>query len=216
MREKAPHRIPMAVDGDIDRAVSRAAAVLDAGGVILYPTDTIYGLGCRAADEPAIGRIYAMKRRPPSRPTLILVGSAGMVARFVTGIPPAAAALMERFWPGPLTLLFTAAGGISPLLTAGTGKIGIRLPAHPFCTKLSLKCDDAIVSTSANVSGSPPAGGTADPVREFGRLVDLVVEAGHLASLPSTVADVSGGELTIMREGAIPARKLHESLGSDS
>jgi L-threonylcarbamoyladenylate synthase len=214
MKGKQAETIPMTVDGDINAAVRRAAGVLLTGGVILYPTDTIYGLGCRASDEAAIGRIYAIKERPETRPSLVLVGSAGMVGRFVTDIPPIASRLMEKFWPGPLTLLFRASGGVSPMLTAGTGKIGIRLPAQMFCMRVAERCDDALVSTSANLTGVPPGDDPAGLAREFGMRVDLVVDAGRLPSLPSTVADISGGELLILREGAIPGRDLASALVS--
>jgi L-threonylcarbamoyladenylate synthase len=200
----------------MDAAVRRAAGVLARGGVILYPTDTIYGLGCLSSDERAIARIYSMKKRPENRPTLILVGSEGMVDRFVTEVPPAAATLMKRFWPGPLTLLFAASGNVSRALTAGTGKIGIRLPAHEFCARLSEECGDAIVSTSANISGSPAAAGSAGALRDLAGAVDLVVDAGDLASLPSTVADISGGRAVIVREGAIPRGEIAAALESGS
>jgi len=212
----APAVIPLAVDGDINTSVRRAAAVLGGGGVILYPTDTIYGLGCRAADAPAIRRIYTIKGRPETRPSLILVGSVPMAERFAAAVPPLAATLMEAFWPGPLTLLFSASAAVPGLLTAGTGKIGIRFPANEFCSRLSERCDDAIVSTSANLAGQPPLTGAAGLVRVFGSAVDLVVDAGELDGSPSTIADVSGGELIILREGAIPGTRLVTALGRDS
>ena len=212
MEDSTSMIIPMAVDGDITRAVRRAARVLTGGGVILYPTDTIYGLGCRATDGEAVGRIYAMKGRPPSMPSLILVGSAAMVERFVAGIPPVARTLMDRFLPGPLTLLFRSTGTVPGALTAGTGRIGIRFPAHEFCARLAERCDDAIVSTSANVSGMPPPAEPADIFRQFASSVDLVVNAGKLVSRPSTVADISGGVLVVLREGVISGGILASAL----
>jgi len=206
----------MSIDGDLDESIRISARVLDRGGVILYPTDTIYGLGCRASDEAAISRIYSMKVRPPTTPSLVLVGSVEMIGRFVAEIPPIAEKLMEKFWPGPLTLLFRASDGISPRLTAGTGKIGIRFPGQTFCARLSTSCDDAVVSTSVNITGNPPGDDPADLFRQFGPWVDLVVDSGKLKSPPSTVADISGGKLLIMREGAINTPDLEGAVVSGS
>ncbi len=215
MPDRTPNVIPMAPDGDVGRSVESAGRVLGAGGVLLYPTDTIYGLGCLASDERAIRRVYRIKARPEGRPGLVLVASADMVDRFTTGVPPVARALMKAFWPGPLTLLLSASAAVPELLTAGTGKIGVRLPAHPFCSRLAARVDDAIVSTSANISGQPHLGDPAALIRAFGNAVDLVVDAGILDGPPSTIADVSGGGLVILREGALPSARL-EAVRSGS
>ena len=120
------------------------------GGVILYPTETIYGLGCNAFDEEAVARIFEIKGRPETKPVLVLVWNLTMLKSIVANIPPVAVKLMEKFWPGPLTMIFNAKKNISPLVTAGTGKIGVRIPGNSFCLKLLKEIQVPLVSTSAS------------------------------------------------------------------
>ena len=184
--------------------VREAAITIRGGGVLLYPTETIYGLGCDVFNERAVKRIFAIKQRFEKKPLLVLVRNVTMVRELVVAIPPLASVLMDRFWPGPLTLIFYARRNISSLVTAGSGKIGVRIPKNNFCLRLIKACSTPIVSTSANISGQEPVQGVDDLVRHFGNRVDLVVNVGILpVSLPSTVVDVSDARPRIIREGAI-------------
>jgi len=194
--------------------VRRAAGVVRGGGVILYPTDTVYGLGCDAFNGVAIGRIFAIKRRSEYRPALVLIGNRSMLDALVAEVPPLAARLIGRFWPGPLTIVLRSRDNLHPLLTGGAGKVGVRMPDHDFCRRLLEETGVPIVSTSANISdakGPQDAGGLRS---QFGDLVDLFIDAGPPVSvIPSTVVDVSDGSLTIVREGVIPAGLLRAEGG---
>jgi L-threonylcarbamoyladenylate synthase len=197
---------------DVARAARRAADVLKDGGVILYPTDTIYGLGCLAGDRGAVRRLYHIKGRPESKPSLVLVDSPEMAGDVVAEIPPAARTLMDSCWPGPLTLVLRAAPGVPEALTGGSGKIGVRLPADEFCVRMVRQAGAAVVSTSANRSGVEPAGRFDLLFAQFGGVVDLAVDGGGREGKPSTIADLSDGTLVILREGAFSAAELTRAL----
>ena len=144
------------------------------------------------------------------KPVLVLVQNKLMLESLVTDIPPVAVKLMRKFWPGPLTLIFNAKKNLNPLLTAGTGKIGIRIPGNAFCLKLLKAAQVPIVSTSANISGVQQDPSIQSLKKTFSGKVDLIVDAGDLpSSLPSTVIDVTDGKASIVREGAISIRMLY-------
>ncbi len=212
MEKRVCEQIRIGAPGDLNSAVHRAAVVLGEGGVLLYPTDTLYGFGCLAGDVAAVRRIYAIKGKPESKPSLVLVDSVEMAIGMSDGVSPLARHLMDIFWPGPLTLILRAAPGVEGLLTAGTGKLGVRLPADEFCRRLSTRCASPLVSTSANRSGVQPEGDYPSLLREFGGEVDLAVDGGVRRSAPSTIADVSDGTLTIVREGAVSALELTRAI----
>ncbi|HZY10910.1 MAG TPA: L-threonylcarbamoyladenylate synthase [Bacteroidota bacterium] len=189
--------------------IHHAGRVLMHGGVILYPTDTIYGLGCNALDEPAIKRIFLIKQREEAKPMLLLVRNLAMVRALVEEITPLARSLIKKHWPGPLTIIFKAKPQISKLLTARTGKIGVRLPKNNFCRQLIAFCNVPIVSTSANVSGQKSETDVDYISKQFSHRVDLVINGGILhSSPPSTVIDLSENTIVIVREGAIPGREI--------
>ena len=189
--------------------VTKAATIIRGGGVILYPTDTVYGLGCDAFNGTAIQRIFAIKRRPEDKPALVLVRDRAMVEMLVTEIPPLASKLIDCFWPGPLTIVLRARPGIHPLLTGGAGKVGLRLPDHDFCRRLLAETGVPIVSTSANISGAGASGDIGELRKQFSGLVDLFIDAGPpITTTPSTVVDVSDGSLIIVRQGVIPDSEL--------
>ncbi|MBI4811023.1 MAG: threonylcarbamoyl-AMP synthase [Ignavibacteriales bacterium] len=195
------------------RLINDVASVIERGGVILYPTDTIYGLGCDAFKKKAVERIFQIKKRSPQNPALVLAGSNSMVEELVADISDSAANLMKHFWPGPLTIVFRACKGIHPLLVSRTGKIGIRIPDNNFCLKLLTRCQTPIVSTSANISGEVIMS-TFNSLRDvFLEKVDMLVDGGDLKStLPSTVVDVSEEKLIILREGIISLKEIQRLL----
>ncbi|HEY6193359.1 MAG TPA: L-threonylcarbamoyladenylate synthase [Bacteroidota bacterium] len=191
--------------------VSKAAEVIRKGGVLLYPTDTIYGLGCDALNGAAIQRVFEIKRRADDKPALVLIQDGAMLDMLAAEFPPIASKLAKRFWPGPLTIIFKSRWDLHPLLTGSGGRVGVRIPDNDFCRRLLKETGVPIVSTSANISGTEGPGDIGSLRSLFGGLVDLVVDAGEPASnLPSTVVDVSHGILTIVREGVIPAEAVRE------
>ncbi len=192
-----------------DRAMVLAAEVLQAGGVIVYPTETLYGLGANAWNPVAIRKVHDLKRRPDNKPILVIVASDEAVRGLAVEISTAAHALMKAFWPGPLTLVFTAAPGVSDGLTQGTGTIGIRIPSSPLCRALATLCGYPVTSTSANVSGGSAPQSVQEVETALGPGVDLYLDAGTLPpSLPSTIVDVSEERPRLIRAGAVPTDRI--------
>jgi L-threonylcarbamoyladenylate synthase len=194
---------------NLDSIVQGAADCILRGGVILYPTDTIYGIGCDAFNHGSIERIFKIKERSPANPALMIVSNIEMLEVIVDYISPLALKIMEKFWPGPLTLLFKPKNKMSPLLISNDSKIGVRIPDNLFCLKLSHSCGVPIVSTSANLSGAIGSGKISDLKSAFGDSVDLIIDNGDSKNLqPSTVLDVTGQKPIIVREGSVSADEI--------
>jgi L-threonylcarbamoyladenylate synthase len=197
---------------DFDAVCTVAHEILH-GRVIVYPTDTLYGIGADACNPEAIEKVFDIKKRGPQKPILILVNSLEMAKQVVEEIPTCASPLIEHFWPGPLTLIFRASPRLHSKLTGGTGTIGIRYPKHPFCLDVLRVCNRPITSTSANFSGEEQPQAVADIVAIFESLVDLIVDGGEAARhQPSTVVDVTGPRPRVLREGAITSISLQPYL----
>ncbi len=191
--------------------VTDAVQTILNGGVIIYPTETIYGLGSNALESKIIERVFAIKEREKSNPILVLIPEKSALDELTLGIPEVAEKLMSKFWPGPLTIVFRAAPIVSPILTGGSGKIGIRLSSDEFCRELLNICKIPITSTSANLSSEPNPNSVSMINRKVLESVDLIVDAGTLTSqTPSTVVDVTKGNVELVREGAIPYKKILE------
>jgi len=196
--------LSLADDASRDAVVDRAARIIVSGGLIVYPTETVYGIGADARNVQAVSRIPLVKGRDERKPILVLVGSSDAVTEWASGVSGKARALMNAFWPGPLTLVFSARADVSELLTAGTGTVGLRCSPDPFCRELLLRSGAAITSTSANRTGEPTGATVAEIAAQLGEGIDLYVNAGPRGGrLPSTVVDVSGPAPRLVREGAI-------------
>ncbi len=194
-------------------SVTRTAQAIMDGGVVVYPTETVYGLGANALEPKIVEKVYGIKERQKSNPILVLIPDRESLEELATGIPEVAEKLMEKFWPGPLTIVFKASPIVSPILTAGTGKIGVRLSSDSFCREVLGICRIPITSTSANLSGEPNPDTIGIINRKVLDSVDLVVDAGKLTSqTPSTVVDVTNGKAKLLREGAVEFKKIQEAL----
>lgn len=182
--------------------ITQAAERLRAGGVIAFPTDTLYGVGARAADPAAVARLYDVKRRPSAQPMMWLVTGRDQVERFAL-VSPAAAAMMTRFWPGPLTLVL-------PASTAANGPtIAVRAPDHDVALALLSALGEPIASSSANTAGQPPPVDADQVIAGLGDALDVVLDGGPCRiGQPSTILDLSGATPRILREGAIPSAEL--------
>jgi len=192
-----------------ETAFSRCREVVRAGGVLAYPTDTFYGLGVDPHDPRAIQRLFVVKGRQADQPILLLLADAGAVKDWVAAVTPQAERLMQRFWPGPLTLVFTAKAGVPAELTAGTGTIGLRVPGSAITRQLLAFLGTALTGTSANRSGAQSPATAVQVVESLGTGVDLVLDSGSTAgNRPSTVVDVRNESPTVIREGAILARDI--------
>ena len=199
-----------------DPSLRQAADIVRQGGVIAFPTDTFYGLGACPFDARAVQRLVDLKDRSRrTAPILVLIRSRADLAALVAEITPAAERLMDACWPGPLTLIFRAVAAVPPVLTAGTGTIGVRLPAHPDVQRLLEAVGGPLTGTSANRSGRPPAT-TGDEVEQaLGNGVDAILDGGATpGGLPSTVVDTTLTPPRVIREGRIPTASVLAVINS--
>ncbi len=185
-------------------AIGRAREVIRAGGVVCFPTRCLYGLGADALDAAAVERVYEIKQRPADMPLLVLISRSAQLSELAERVTPMAQLLIERFWPGRLTLVLPARAHLPARLTAGTGKIGIRLAAHPVARALVEALDRPITGTSANLSGGSGCRQIAELDPRIARQVDLILDGGALkGGVGSTVVDVTGEKPMVIREGEI-------------
>jgi L-threonylcarbamoyladenylate synthase len=192
--------------------VAAAAEIIRAGGVVVIPTRHLYGLAVDALNAEALARVYTIKGRPAAKPLLILVKSRDDLPALVNAISDDARRLMDRFWPGRLTLVFEACDLFPSVLTGGTGKVGIRLPAHPVCRSLLEKLPHPITATSANLSGQKGCHRIGAMAPELQAAVDLILDAGSLPPGPgSTVVDVTRSPPRVLRAGVIGADRIADT-----
>jgi L-threonylcarbamoyladenylate synthase len=200
------------------RAINEAITVLLPGGIVAYPTETFYGLGVRFDLPESLQRLYELKKRPGEKAMPVIIGRRELLSLLVpgawlAGMPKAARALMDRFWPGPLTLLLPAKEGLSEFLTAGTKAIAVRVPGESFALQLAKQAGFPITATSANISGRPPAVNGGEVIEYFGDAIDLLVDGGESpASVPSTIVDISGPDIRMVREGRIRREQIEQCL----
>jgi L-threonylcarbamoyladenylate synthase len=197
-------------DAPDPEAIAAAVAAIRSGEVICFPTGSLYGLGADAFNPKAVRRLFEIKRRPSDKPVLVLVNGIDQLEQLVARVPPIGHDLMQRFWPGKLTLVFEASAAVPTQLTAGTGKIGIRLPGHPVARALVAELECPLTGTSANISGKPGCRRASDLPHSICSTVSLVLDSGSLAGgAGSTVVDISGERPVVLREGSIPSASIH-------
>jgi L-threonylcarbamoyladenylate synthase len=197
------------------RGIKKAAQMVLRGGIIAFPTETFYGLAADALNEAALKKIFQVKKREEGNPLLLLIADKSWLKGLVQNISPLAERLMDRFWPGPLTLVFNASPQLSPLLTADTGKIGVRLSPHPVTQALVQAVGRAITGTSANLSGQPGILTAREVHQALGESLDAVLNGGKTAGGPgSTILEVSDPSPRIIREGMISQNELSPFLGT--
>ena len=202
---------------DVEGAIRPTIAHLHAGLVLAYPTETVYGFG-GAVDHESVETLVRLKRRPPSKPFLMLISSTDMLARLDLQLTPAAAALAARHWPGPLTMVLPGGDRRVPARLRGPeGGVAVRWTSHAGLQRLIQAYGEPITSTSANRPGQPPAMASAEVVSQWGdamgRGILRVLDGGRLVpSAPSTVVDCTGRTPRVIRPGALPADLLRESV----
>jgi L-threonylcarbamoyladenylate synthase len=187
-------------------------AALAGGGLVVFPTETVYGLGADAGSAPALERLVAVRGREPGKPILVLAADLAMVSAVAAEVPVAAERLAARFWPGPLTLVLPARPDLPALLTAGTGTIGVRVPGHPLARALAAGLGRPITAPSANPPGAEPPRAFAAAQAYFGTKVDAYVDGGMLPGGASTVAAVEGETVRVLRAGPIAEAALRAAL----
>lgn len=199
----------------MNREVRRAAQILRAGGLVAFPTETVYGLGADAANEKAVARLYAVKRRPADHPVIIHFAAAQAAFDWAREVPDAARKLAQKFWPGPLTLILKRSRQARDFVTGAQDTVGLRVPSHPVAQELLRLFDGAIAAPSANRFGlvSPT---TAAHVRDdLGKDVDLVLEGGASdVGIESTIVDLSGATPVLLRPGHISKAEIEALIGA--
>ena len=201
------------VDLNTEAVFANARTVLLAGGVVAYPTDTFYGLGVDPFNQEAVNRIFELKGREKNKPLILLISSRAQLETMVKEITPAHSALIHKFWPGPLTLLFKPGSVISENVSAGSNRIGIRQPGNTMTRNLISALGQPITAPSANLAGeSPPI--TAKQVQQsFGNRVDLIIDGGTCqGGKPSTVVDAVETPVRLVRHGAIAFSEIEMAL----
>ncbi len=195
----------------IQRQVERGISILKQGGIVAFPTDTVYGLGACANLPSAVERVYQVKERPRNMALPLLLAHTSQISEVAEPVPPVAWLLARSFLPGALTIVLPRSKSVPDTVTAGGTTVAIRIPAHPIPVALVEGLGMPIVGTSANLSGQPSAL-TADEVySQFGSEIDLVIDGGRCSGgRESTIVDVTGETPVVLREGAISKAELKQ------
>lgn len=191
-----------------------AVDVLRRGGLVAFPTETVYGLGADASNPAAVGRIYAVKGRPRSHPVIVHLAEATGIKGWAADVPPDAWTLAEAFWPGPLTLILPRADHVPDAVTGGTGTVGLRVPDQPLALELLEAFGGGIAAPSANRFGRVSPTTAAHVRADLGTDVDLILDGGACAvGVESTIVDLSWGGPRVLRLGGLSVEALSDALG---
>jgi L-threonylcarbamoyladenylate synthase len=194
-------------------SLKRALEVLGKGGLVAFPTDTVYGVGALAFDRKAVESIYTAKDRPAEKAIPILIGDVEDLGKVCPGLPELALKLAGRFWPGPLTLVVPKHPELSEAVSA-SGTVGVRMPDHPVARAL-LRLVGPMAVTSANISGRPSPIDAKEVFNQLGGRVALIIDGGKTpGGVPSTVVDCVGAEPKILRVGPIPETQIQEAAAN--
>lgn len=198
--------------------IAHAAATLRAGGLVAFPTETVYGLGADASNDAAVKKVFAAKGRPHDHPLIVHLASVAQLHDWAHDVPPAAQQLAQKFWPGPLTLIFKRAPRVSTMVTGGQDTVAIRVPSHPVAQALLQAFGGGVVAPSANRFGRVSATTAAHVRAEFndcGVTIDCVLDGGACeVGIESTIVDVSRAQPALLRPGIIGARDIESALGT--
>jgi L-threonylcarbamoyladenylate synthase len=193
--------------------IAHAAKVVTSGGIVIYPTDTLYGLAVDPRLPSAVERIFAVKGRAGHQALPLIAASREQASELVASFSPAALVLAERFWPGPLTLVADARPGLAVGVAEKDGSVAVRVADHPVARRLAEAVGFAVTSTSANLSGGEPSRVARDAAADLAVQVDLVIDAGPTAGgPPSTIVDARVDPPRLVRAGAVPFRLVLEAL----
>jgi L-threonylcarbamoyladenylate synthase len=197
-----------------DDWMNDVVSVVSEGGIIGYPTETIYGIGGDATSDRVVQRVNGLKKRDARHPMLVLVGRKSEIHRLARGVSGKAEILMDRLWPGPLTLVFDALPVLPKGILSEEGRIGVRISSDPVCQALLKKLGKPLISTSANPHGKKPARSAAEVRGYFGTSLDLIIDGGERKGrVPSTVLDVSTDPPRLIREGAVKTADIIKWIG---
>ncbi|UCB57271.1 MAG: threonylcarbamoyl-AMP synthase [Candidatus Omnitrophota bacterium] len=185
--------------------IKKAAEVIKKGGIVAFPTETVYGLAADFFNKEAVERIYKIKKRPKDKPLSVQIEDISYLEKLACGIPTSAYQLMSKFWPGPLTLVLPA----RPEYDKTGGTIGVRIPDSKIAQSLLKECSTPLVAPSANVSGEPAATTAPEVSRYFDGLIEMIIDGGKAKlGVASTVLDLTASPYKILREGAITQKDI--------
>jgi len=194
--------------------IQQAANILNQGGVVAFPTETVYGLGADALNAEAAARIFEIKQRPHFDPLIVHVWSPGQLSLLVTEIPAAAQALIDRFWPGPLTLILPKTGRVPDIVTAGLPSVAVRMPGHPMALELLRQANTPIAAPSANRFGCTSPTTAQHVLDQLGSRVDLIVDGGSCSvGIESTIVSLLDETPALLRTGGIAAEEIERVIG---
>lgn len=197
------------LSGQVMLQVDRAIEILKDGGIVAFPTDTVYGLGGNVFSIEAAERIYRVKQRPRNLPLPVLLADSTQLADIVAAVPETARYLMRHFWPGGLTLVLKKKDTLPDIITAGSNKLAVRIPDHVVPLALIRGLGAPIIGTSANISDKPSPVTAEEVDQQIGSQVDLIIDMGRCTGgLESTVVDVTGEIPVILRRGVISEEKI--------
>lgn len=198
-------------DGKIYR---EAGEILRRGGLVAFPTETVYGLGANALDAGASAKIYAAKGRPSDNPLIVHIAERGELDRLAAGITPEAEILMEDFWPGPMTLIFSKKDAVPKETTGGLMTVAVRMPEHPAARELIREAGVPVAAPSANLSGKPSPTRAEHVIRDLDGRVDMILDGGPVPiGLESTIIDMTGEEPEVLRPGRIRLEEIRAAVG---
>lgn len=199
---------------DIQQQVEKAVSILGRGGLVAFPTDTVYGLGASAGIPSAVERIFQVKERPRSMALPLLLADALQIDKIAEQVPPVARLLTEEFLPGALTIVLRRSGSVPAIVTAGGATVAVRIPDHPVPVAMIKSLGTPVVGTSANLSGSPSVLTAEEVHRQLGDKVDFIVDGGRCpGGTESTVVDVTEDVPVVLREGAISRAEIERVCG---
>lgn len=195
-------------------AIREAAQILREGGLVAFPTETVYGLGADARSEKAVSRIFTAKGRPGDNPLIVHIGQVSKLRDLIAELPPKGESLIRRFWPGPLTLVLPHKGTVARKVTAGLDTVGVRMPSHPVALALLQESGLPVAAPSANRSGRPSPTEAEHVWEDLGERIDGLLDAGPTGvGVESTVVDVTGPVPLLLRPGGVTLEELRETVG---
>lgn len=196
------------------KAIRAAADAIRDGKLVVFPTETVYGLAADALNEDAVKKVFDAKGRADREPLPVQVGGLGAVAQAAEFMPENVKPLAELYWPGPLTLVLTKNASVPSIVTSGRETIGVRVSDHPVALALAKEVGSPIIATSANVSGDPPATNAMDAVKEIGASVEILLDGGESRlGKSSTVVDVTVTPARVLRRGSLSVDDIRKVLG---
>ncbi len=197
-----------------EKTIEEAVRIINNGGLVAFPTETVYGLGTDALNEEAVKKIFEIKGRPRDKPLSILIGRKEKLIKYVQEIPKAAEILIAKFWPGPLTLIFKASSLIPDIIKGKNNTIGIRMPDCKIARKIIQASGVPLACPSANLSGRPSPTKAEEVIKDLGKRIALILDGGETKiGVESTVLDLTTSPPSILREKALKREKIEEVIG---